>query len=322
MKSLAIIIPHYNRPGLLRKLLASIPKRSEIEVIVVDDRSDKNVEAYIEVVNDTRNSNVRFLKNDSGIKGAGACRNIGIEAATAEWVLFADSDDYFAEAWFEKVQPYFGSNYDVVFFPPSSTDLQTGAPATRHMKYDKMMSDVRERPNPDNVRVLKYQFLAPWSKLIRTSLLRDHTIRFATIPVSEDVIFSTKVSYYMTAFAVSDDVIYCCTESSGSMTTTVSERRYRFEIEVKISQWEFLRAHLSRRELEACNISSIGILTDSLFVYHNGAMRTYTAYRVLRRHGIPLFSRQQRSLTYSVNKIIQKQTLIAQARHWAVSDSK
>ena len=39
-KVLTIIIPHYNSPKLLDKLLDSIPEREELEVIVVDDNSE------------------------------------------------------------------------------------------------------------------------------------------------------------------------------------------------------------------------------------------------------------------------------------------
>ena len=37
----SIIIPHYNSFLLLRRCLDSIPKREAVQVIVVDDNSDK-----------------------------------------------------------------------------------------------------------------------------------------------------------------------------------------------------------------------------------------------------------------------------------------
>jgi len=40
-KDLSIIIPHYNIFELLRRLLDSIPKKDNIEIIVIDDKSDK-----------------------------------------------------------------------------------------------------------------------------------------------------------------------------------------------------------------------------------------------------------------------------------------
>lgn len=39
----SIIIPHYNIPDLLQRLLDSIPQREDIEIIVVDDNSSSDV---------------------------------------------------------------------------------------------------------------------------------------------------------------------------------------------------------------------------------------------------------------------------------------
>ena len=38
--SLSIIIPHYNGSDLLEKLLSSIPQKREIQIIVIDDKSE------------------------------------------------------------------------------------------------------------------------------------------------------------------------------------------------------------------------------------------------------------------------------------------
>ena len=38
----SIIIPHKNIPELLQRCLDSIPKREDIQIIVVDDNSDTN----------------------------------------------------------------------------------------------------------------------------------------------------------------------------------------------------------------------------------------------------------------------------------------
>ena len=40
-KLYSIIVPHRNIPNLLRRLLCSIPKRDDIEIIVVDDKSNQ-----------------------------------------------------------------------------------------------------------------------------------------------------------------------------------------------------------------------------------------------------------------------------------------
>src|SRR5690625_3962554 len=108
MMDLTIIVPHYNSTDSLKKLLATIPKRNNIEIIVVDDKSKKKERnLYDELKASQEFSHVMFLLNLTKIKGAGVCRNIGLRCAKGEWVLFADSDDFFVEGFYQIIKKYF-----------------------------------------------------------------------------------------------------------------------------------------------------------------------------------------------------------------------
>ena len=91
---LSIIIPYFEIPEAVDRLIDSIPERDDIEVIVVDDQSKENVEKYEEVKNKYSDRHIVFLNNDKE-KGAGNSRNVGIEQSHGEWFLFADADDYY-----------------------------------------------------------------------------------------------------------------------------------------------------------------------------------------------------------------------------------
>lgn len=97
MYKISIIIPHYNSTLSLKYLLSTIPDKPEIQVIVVDDRSTLDNERYDKLIKTVRRENILFLRNTSENKGAGVCRNIGLNYAKGEWILFSDSDDYFIE---------------------------------------------------------------------------------------------------------------------------------------------------------------------------------------------------------------------------------
>ena len=85
---LSVIICVWNQEDLIKRALDSIPKREDIEIIVVDDGSTdntlKNLKAY-------PNITVISLPENNGI---GHARNIGLENAHGEYVHFLDSDDY------------------------------------------------------------------------------------------------------------------------------------------------------------------------------------------------------------------------------------
>ena len=87
----SIIIPTYNRAGLLKKSINSVLNQTfkNFEVIIVDDGSTDNTENVIKSFN---NSKIRYIKNKKNI-GAATARNIGIKTAKGKFIAFQDSDD-------------------------------------------------------------------------------------------------------------------------------------------------------------------------------------------------------------------------------------
>lgn len=89
---LSIIIPHYNIPDkLLRRcvqsiLIQGIPD-NEYEIIIVDDGSDTKPTWVTEL-----DKNIRLINGEHS--GPGGARNKGIEAATGEYIMFVDADDF------------------------------------------------------------------------------------------------------------------------------------------------------------------------------------------------------------------------------------
>ena len=88
-----VVVPVYNTPeGPLRRCLRSILAQdyANIELIVVEDGSSKECVA---VLNDVLGSDPRSRVIEGGHSGVSHARNLGIDAAQGEWVVFCDSDD-------------------------------------------------------------------------------------------------------------------------------------------------------------------------------------------------------------------------------------
>jgi GT2 family glycosyltransferase len=92
VNSVSVVVPHYNRPDLVREALLSIRDQSvkPCEILLVDDHS--------------RPENQEKLKNLSSLAtivttpqnvGISAARNFGAQRAKGEWLAFLDDDDYF-----------------------------------------------------------------------------------------------------------------------------------------------------------------------------------------------------------------------------------
>lgn len=91
---ISIIIPTYNRAHLIGETLDSILSQTYAnwECIIVDDGSTDNTSAVLEGYLKDKRFNF-FNRENNRKKGPSSCRNIGIENATGNLIMFLDSDD-------------------------------------------------------------------------------------------------------------------------------------------------------------------------------------------------------------------------------------
>jgi len=302
MIKLSIIIPHYNSPNLLEKLLNSIPNKNEIEVIVIDDRSDNKLKKLNYIINNYPSSNVNFLENYKKNKGAGACRNIGIEKAKGDWILFADADDYFIDGFYNKVRGYFNSDYEVIFFTPTSIYIDSGKEAERHENFVKVLYKYLETKSKKNELYLRYNIANPISKLIKKDFIKKNNLKFDEVIASNDVMFSTKVGYYMNEFTVNTEVIYCITRNKGSLTVTRNEEVFDSRLSVYISKIKFLRDRLSIEDLDYFTLTGQGFIFNSI-KYKFGFKKIINVIKKLRKNNIPLFDKKVFNPIYLFGKL-------------------
>ena len=123
MKKLSFIIPVYNQEKLLYKCVSSIPKRNDIEIIIVDDGSTDNTFKIIEELVEIQYPEyvgAIICKNNHGVSHA---RNLGLEKASGEYIMFVDSDDYLITDKINYIiDNYLPGDYDVVFYDMEFND--------------------------------------------------------------------------------------------------------------------------------------------------------------------------------------------------------
>ena len=95
MESLiSIIIPNYNKAEFISETINSvlIQTYTNWELLIVDDGSTDN---SIEIINTfvDKDRRIKFLKRVRLPKGGSTCRNIGLDSAKGDYVIFLDSDD-------------------------------------------------------------------------------------------------------------------------------------------------------------------------------------------------------------------------------------
>lgn len=289
-KNISIIIPHYNSVQLLIKLLKTIPEQPDIQVLIVDDNSTDSLDEAKQYIENRAIKNIDILFNDTGKKGAGVSRNIGLNKANGKWLLFADADDYFLQGWYDIVLPYLNSDYDMVYFSPTSIDIRTNKISSRHIMYSELVEKYYKKRSQRSLLELKYCFCTPWSKLIRRKIVEDNCIFFDEVPASNDIMFITKTAFNSQTVECVMNEIYCVTRGGSSLTSKRDKSKFMSRIEVLVNRYTYLRNNLSKREFKMVHMDryALGKLVD--IVLEKWGIKTFLeVVSIYRRNRIAIW---------------------------------
>ena len=97
MKKISIIIPVYNVEQYIKNCLESVINQTydNWEIILIDDGSTDNSKAIYE--------NIAIKKFKQTNKGVSAARNLGIEKAQGDYIVFLDADDWIEKNFLERM---------------------------------------------------------------------------------------------------------------------------------------------------------------------------------------------------------------------------
>lgn len=133
--NISVIICTYNRAHLMKRIIASLKKQKlpqeQYEVIVVDDGSTDGTDKVCAMMC-AELSNIRYISTgvNSGLPHA---RNVGIEEASGNFILFTDDDCIPAIDWIERLR-------NVLDHEP----IVAGAVATDTSSYWKLCHNIAE----------------------------------------------------------------------------------------------------------------------------------------------------------------------------------
>lgn len=111
MPKVSVVIPCFNHGAYIGKTIASVLRQTyqDIEIIVVDDGSDDDcTRIVLEALEEDR---VRVLHTEN--HGLATARNIGIKAASGEFILPLDADDLIASEYIAQSTAILQQNSDL-----------------------------------------------------------------------------------------------------------------------------------------------------------------------------------------------------------------
>ena len=288
MINYSIIIPHFTRKGteMLSRALSSIPMREDIEVIVVDNSVNPIPLNLFE-----GNKMVTIYYSDNQ-RGAGGARNEGLKNACGKWLLFMDADDFFTEKAFSSFDSFIDSEYDIVFFKPTSCYSDTQGLADRHYVFCNEIDHYFQTNDEFGLRC--NEFDVPWAKMFKSDFVKEYNFEFDEVPASNDVMFSLMTGLKAKKIAASHDIVYCVTVTKGSITNVVSLRNLESIFNVKIRKNQMLVDNGYKRLCSVANTirksAKYGtrvffrffwraFITGNLLVGYNRWMKTIFSYK-------------------------------------------
>ena len=208
MNKVSIIIPVYNAEKTIAKCLESLINQTyqNLEIIVINDGSTDKTDAIIKKYHDKR---LNYIKRTNS--GIGITRNIGIEKATGDYLMFIDADDYLDLKAIEiLVNNALTTKADLVVFNyilvTKSRNINITIPEFKP-------SSLKE--NPDLLININ---MSPWNKLYKKSLFKTNRfivgLKYEDGPTTiQALIDAKKISY------VKDYLYYYVTNPQGETLT-------------------------------------------------------------------------------------------------------
>lgn len=205
---ISIIVPIYNAGKYLNECILSVINQTigfeSIQLILVNDGSKDNSKDIIDMYCKKYNNIEGYHLKESHSIG-GFARNIGLEHAKGQFLMFLDSDDYIAKDACEKMfKAITKNNADIV------TANYTCMNEDGNIWIHPILDETRKSGELKEINQEFFYLFCPsvCLKIFRTEIINKHNIRFLEKVPAEDAYFScfaflnSKKIYYLS------DIIY------------------------------------------------------------------------------------------------------------------
>ena len=224
MAKVAVIVPIFNVEQYVEQCINSLTAQTmqDIEIICVDDCGNDGSMDIVERLA-TVDKRIKIVRNTQN-SGLSTSRNNGIRACDAPYIMFCDSDDWFANDMCEKMYNAITAGgadiaicgTEVIYEADhDQKKLDDGYFAIRH-------SGVVEKTN-DIVR--QYAVCAP-IKIYRRDIIEAHNVWFPTGLKYEDEYFWRAYMIWVNKIAFVPEKLYKYRRRAGSiMSNTFSQKQ-------------------------------------------------------------------------------------------------
>lgn len=215
---ISVIVPVYNAEKYLDRCICSVIEQSyeDWEMILINDGS---TDESMKIIDKYKNFDSRIVSLNQKNAGPGVARNNGIKAASGDYIVFLDSDDYIDSDYFSLLNKR-SNDCDVVFIDVLQVDSNDHVLRKEYMsKYKKWSVD----------RITRSQLTGkiPWGgvrKAVKAELIKTNEILYTSHSIGEEALFSFRVLQYAKSVTFLDDKpVYYYVNHAGSQSKQMSD---------------------------------------------------------------------------------------------------
>ena len=177
-----VAISAYNIENYVKRAIDSVLNQTfkNYELLVIDDCS---TDSTVEVIKQVVGQNAKILQTKKNSGTAAASRNIAIENAQGEYLLFLDGDDeLYSNETLKEIDEHIKENkYDIIYF-----GYENVGHTENYYRISNKENSTRE------ARLICDESFSVSSKVWNVEFLRNNNIRFKEGMYYEDELFSIK----------------------------------------------------------------------------------------------------------------------------------
>ena len=218
----SIVIPVYKTKEYLDHCVESVIAQTfrDFEIILVDDGSPDCCGAMCDAWA-AKDSRIVVVHQENG--GLSAARNAGIRRATGEYIMFLDSDDWWADPYvLENIAQHlnhtdadilsfnyrksYNGNLEPLYFPESLPSSETAETLEQMMCLNRWVTGA-------------------CNKAIRRTLLVDNDLFFRTGITSEDIDWTLRLALNGEKFAFANVCVFIYRQIASSISHSISPKK-------------------------------------------------------------------------------------------------
>jgi glycosyltransferase involved in cell wall biosynthesis len=256
MTAVSVVIPTYNRAGLVCRALTSVLYQDfgDCEILVVDDGSTDHTPERLKRFG----SLLKVLRHPQN-RGVSAARNTGIMASCGDFIAFLDSDDYWLPGKLSAQVDFFRRHPKAVACQTQERWIRRGRRVNPMKKHLKPSGDIFE-PS------LKLCLVSPSSVMLRRTLLHEVGLFDESLPACEDYDLWLRISCRYPVHLIDRTLVVKEGGAPDQLSATV-EGLDRFRIQ---SMTKLIRSGILSREQLANTLHELSVKCR---IYGNGRLK-------------------------------------------------